>query len=142
MLATLLLIAPTSTPSAPQGFHVGRQPPTGSPDTMSQPPTRTSSSSDFERIFNAALESYKVQTKKDLMKHDLLKQMENCDSPAAILAVLQAEAEKFDPSWTGNDDRLRRQFIPTANVLYAFSGTLCASAGLVNINSSINNITL
>lgn len=116
------------------------QPPTDTPDTMSQTPATTPSSSNIEGIFNAALESYKKKTKKDLTKHDLFKELENCDSPAAILAVFQAE--KFDPSRTGSGDRLRRWFIPTAKVLYAFSGTLGAGVGLVNINLSIRTITL
>ena len=118
------------------------QPLTGTPGTMSQSPLEspetTSLSSNIGGIFNAALNSYKKKTKKDLTKHDLFKQLENCDSPAAILAVFQAE--QLDR--TDSDDRLRRWFIPTANVLYAFSGTLGAGVGLVNINSSVSNITI
>ena len=119
------------------------QPLTGTPDTISQsplePPETKSLSSNIGAIFNAALKSYKKKTKKNLTKHDLFKKLENCDSPAAILAVFQAE--QLDPSRTGSDDGLRRWFIPTANVLYAFSGTLGAGVGLVNINSSISNTT-
>ncbi|KAF8263258.1 hypothetical protein EI94DRAFT_607040 [Lactarius quietus] len=96
---------------------------------MSQTPATTSSSSNIEGIFNTALQSYKKKTKKDLTKHDLFKKLESCDSPAAIMAVFQAE--QFDPAQTGVDDRLRRWFIPTANVLIAFSGTLGAGVGLV-----------
>ena len=115
------------------------QPPTGTPDAMSQTPA-TTSSSNIEGIFNTALKSYKKKTKKDLTKHDLFKQLEICDSPAAVLVVFQAE--QLDSSRTGSDDRLRRWFIPTANVLYAFSGTLGAGVSLVNINSSVSNITI
>ena len=120
------------------------QPLTGTPDTMSQSPLEspetTSLSSNIGGIFNAALNSYKKKTKKDLTKHDLFKQLEICDSPAAVLAVFQAE--QLDSSRPGSDIRLRRWFIPTANVLYAFSGTLGAGVGLVNINTSISNTTL
>ena len=107
---------------------------------MSQTSATTTSSSNIEGIFKAALESYKKKTKQDLTKHDLFKQLENCDSPAAILAVFQAE--KFDPAKTSGDDRLKRWFIPTANVLYAFSETLGAGISIVNTNSSIGDITL
>ena len=115
---------------------------TGTPDTMShlESPETISLPSNIEGILNAALTLYKKKTKKDLTKHDLFKQLQNCDSPAAILAVFQAE--QLDSSRTGSDDRFRRWFIPTANVLYAFSGTLGAGVGLVSINSSINNITI
>jgi hypothetical protein len=68
---------------------------------MSQSPATTPTSSNIEGIFNAALNSYKKKTKKDLTKHDIFKQLENCGSPAAILAVFQAE--QFNPSRTGSD---------------------------------------
>lgn len=106
---------------------------------MSQTPATTPPSSNIEGIFNTALESYKQKTKKDLTEHDLFKQLENCDSPAAILAVFQAE--QFDPSRNGDDDGLKKWLIPTANVLYAFSGTLSGGIGVVNINSSISDMT-
>jgi hypothetical protein len=97
--------------------------------------TSSGSSSNIESIFLAALKSYKKKTKKDLKKHDLFRQLETCDSPAAILAVFQAE--QFDPSRTGNNDRLNKWFIPTMNVLCAFSDTLGEGISLVNIDRSI-----
>ncbi|KAH9036079.1 hypothetical protein EDB84DRAFT_1437750 [Lactarius hengduanensis] len=100
---------------------------------MTQPPTTVSmlqapvttlseSSSNIESIFDAALKSYKEKTKNDLKKHDLFKQLEACDSPAAILAVFQAA--RFDFSPTASDDRLKKWLVPTINVLNAFSGAL------------------
>jgi hypothetical protein len=102
---------------------------------MSQTPAASSSgtSSNIERIFLAALKSYKKKTKKDLKNHDLFKQLEICDSPAAILAVFQAD--QFDPSRTGNNDRLNKWLIPTINVLSAFSNTLGEGISLVNIDA-------
>ncbi|KAN0136461.1 hypothetical protein V8E53_005829 [Lactarius tabidus] len=79
----------------------------------------TTSSSDIEHIFDTALMSYKKKTKKDLKSHDLFKQLENCDSPDAILAKFQTD--QFD---TGNDDRLKTWLVPTLHVLCAFSDTL------------------
>lgn len=104
---------------------------------MPQTPATTpsESSSNIEGIFDTALKSYKEKTKKDLKNHDLFKQLETCDSPAAILAVLQAS--QFDPSRTGGDDRLKKWLVPTINVLYAFSATLGEGVGLVNIDSSV-----
>ncbi|KAH9014034.1 hypothetical protein EDB84DRAFT_1638541 [Lactarius hengduanensis] len=107
---------------------------------MTQPPTTVSmlqapattlseSSSNIEGIFDAALKSYKKKTKNDLKKHDLFKQLEACDSPAAILAVFQAA--RFDFSPTASDDRLKKWLVPTINVLYAFSGTLGEGVALV-----------
>jgi hypothetical protein len=140
MLAILLLIAPASTSSSPQSFHVERQPLISSPNTMSRTSATTSLSSNIEGIFNAALKSYKKKTKKDLTKHDLFKQLENCDSPAAILAVFQDK--QFGPSRLGSDDLLDTWSLPAAKVLYTFSEALGTGVGLVNINSSISDIAL
>ena len=98
---------------------------------MSQNPAAMPSSSNIERIFDTALKSYKKKTKQDLKKHDLFQQLEKCDSPSAILAAFQAD--QFGPSRTGAEDRFKKWFIPTVNVLYAFSATLGEGVGLVNI---------
>ena len=111
---------------------------------MSQPSTSTSlpqtpstkSSSDIERIFDAALKSYKKKTKKDLKSHDLFKQFDECDSPAEILAKFQA-THFDDQSRTGSDDRLKRWLVPTLNVLCAFSDTLGEGVSLVIMDSSL-----
>ena len=111
---------------------------------MSQPSASASvprapastSSSDIERIFDAALKSYKKKTKKDLKSHDLFKQFDECDSPAEILAKFQA-THFDDPSRTGSDDRLKRWLIPTLNVLCAFSDTLGEGVSLVIIDTSL-----
>ncbi|KAH9069562.1 hypothetical protein EDB83DRAFT_2314276 [Lactarius deliciosus] len=99
------------------------------------PATTPSESSSIESIFDAALKSYKKKTKNDLKNHDLFKQLEACDSPAAILAVFQAA--RFDFSPTASDDRLNKWLVPTINVLYAFSGALGEGVALVNIHSSV-----
>ncbi|KAH9167687.1 hypothetical protein EDB89DRAFT_1909854 [Lactarius sanguifluus] len=103
-------LAPISVPQAPASAPSG-------------------SSSNIERIFDAALKSYKKKTKNNLKDHDLFKQLETCDSPAAILDLFQAA--QFDPSRTAGDDRLKKWLVPTINVLYAFSGTLSEGVALV-----------
>jgi hypothetical protein len=104
--------------------------------TMSQTPATSSSrtNSNIERIFLAALKSYKKKTNKDLKNHDLFKQLETCDSPAAILAVFQAD--QIDSSQTGTSEGLNKWLIPTLNVLSAFSDTLSEGISLVNIDAS------
>ncbi|KAI9436422.1 hypothetical protein H4582DRAFT_2058681 [Lactarius indigo] len=96
--------------------------------SMSQTPA-TTHSSNIEGIFDAALKSYKKKTKKDIKKHDLFKQLEQCNSPAAVLAAFQVD--QFDPSRTGSSDRLKKWLLPAINVLYAFSATLSEGVGLV-----------
>ncbi|KAH8992275.1 hypothetical protein EDB86DRAFT_1496745 [Lactarius hatsudake] len=98
---------------------------------MSTPPTLASGShSKFQTIFHASLRAYQKQTKKDLLSHPLAAQLDSCDSPAAILAVLQDQVQEFEQSQSV-DDRLTKWLDPTINVLYAFSATLGEGVGLV-----------
>ena len=118
------------------------RPPTPKPIPPSIPQIPASapsgSSSNIEAIFEAALKSYKKKTKKDLKKHDLFKQLESCNSPAAILAVFQAA--QFDQSRMARDDSLKKWLVPTIHVLCAFSETLGEGISLVNIDSSAASV--
>jgi hypothetical protein len=99
---------------------------------MSAAASAFTSQSNFVSIFNAALETYKRKTKKDLASHPLLPTLQSCDSPAAILAVLREHIPVFSQS-QNDDDRLTKWVAPTVNVLYAFSATIGGGVGLVNI---------
>ncbi|KAH9016025.1 hypothetical protein EDB85DRAFT_2280101 [Lactarius pseudohatsudake] len=57
-------------------------------------------------------------------------QLQTCNSPADILAVLRTQVQQFEQSTSG-DDKLTKWLIPTVNVLYAFSGALGEGVGLV-----------
>ncbi|KAH9022696.1 hypothetical protein EDB85DRAFT_1895136 [Lactarius pseudohatsudake] len=94
---------------------------------MSQTP---SSSSNLQAIFNASIQEYQKKTKKDLLLHPLMGQLQTCNSPADILAVLRTQVQQFEQS-TSSDNKLTKWLIPTVNVLYAFSGALGGGVGLV-----------
>ena len=94
----------------------------------------SSSSSNFQCIFNASLQAYDNKTKNKLLDHPLAAQLQSCDSPDAILTVLQDLVQKFDKRRT-SDERLKNWLDPTVNVLYAFSATLGDGVGLVSPNS-------
>ncbi|KAI9429380.1 hypothetical protein H4582DRAFT_2134681 [Lactarius indigo] len=98
---------------------------------MSQAPSTVTatSSTNFETIFGAALEAYNNQTKNDIASHPLAVQLQSCDSPSAILAILRAQVQAFDQSQSG-DEKLTKWLDPTVNVLYAFSATLGEGVGL------------
>ncbi|KAN0105540.1 hypothetical protein V8E52_010945, partial [Russula decolorans] len=96
---------------------------------MSTAPSTSTSHSKFVPIFNAALDSYKRKTKKDLAKHPLLSSLQSCDSPDAVLAVLRDQIPAFNQS-QNRDDGLTKWVIPTVNVLYTFSGTIGQGVGL------------
>ncbi|KAH9020797.1 hypothetical protein EDB85DRAFT_2002880, partial [Lactarius pseudohatsudake] len=83
----------------------------------------SSPTSNFQSILDKALIEYKTKTRKDLITHPLADQIKSCDSPGAILAVLQEKANKLKRSQNG-DERLTKWLTPTVNILTAFSSTL------------------
>ena len=91
------------------------------------------SQSIFRRL-DAALKSYKKQTKRNLIAHPLVSRLLECDSPEDILAVLQNQAAKFGSSWGGNE-KLRSWLSPVVNVLYPFSTILGEGVSPVSITS-------
>ena len=99
--------------------------------TMSQAPSTSTSTSNFDTIFAAALKDYKKQTKKDIASHPLAAALESCHSSDGILTVLQTQIQTFDQSQSA-DGRWTRFLDPTVNVLYAFSGFLSNVTGPVN----------
>ena len=92
-----------------------------------------SSSSNFQSVFDAALEEYEKKTKTKLLDHPLAAQLQSCDSPTDILSVLQDLIQKFDRR-RSSDERLSSWLGPTVNVLYAFSSTIGQGIGIVSLN--------
>jgi hypothetical protein len=92
-------------------------------------PTATSSS-DFQLIINNAMDTYKKRTKQDLLAHPFAARLRTCDSPAAVLAILQEQVQGLDQTQCG-DERWSKWLDPTVNVLFAFSQTLATGVGLV-----------
>ena len=91
--------------------------------TMSQIPPTTTSSTNFENIFTAALESYNKKTKKDIASHPLATQLQSCNSSSAILAVLRAQVQANDQAESA-DEKWTKWLDPTVNVVSAFSPVL------------------
>jgi len=104
---------------------------------MSQTPTATTSTSNYQVIFDSALEAYKKKTKKDLRSHPLLPKLQTCNSPDAVLAVLREQIPVFDQSHgtSSTSDRLTKWLNPTVNVLYAFSEAIGAGISLVSMRA-------
>jgi hypothetical protein len=97
-------------------------------------PMASSSSANFQSIFNASLQAYDNKTKNKLLDHPLATQLQSCDSPNAVLTVLQDLVQQFDQNRT-SDERLKSWLDPTVNVLCAFSDTLGEGVGLVSLSS-------
>ena len=94
--------------------------------------TATSPSSNFQLIFSTALKAYEKQTKRDLLAHPLASQLQTCDSPGSILAVLQGQVDDLDQARRGGE-RLTKWLSPTVNVLLAFSATFGEGVSLVRL---------
>ena len=101
---------------------------------MSQTPSMVAASSHFQAIFQAALKSYRKQTKEDLLTHPLASQLQSCESTASVLAILQDQVREFEKNSEG-DERLTKWLGPTVNVLTAFSAALSGGIGLVSLRS-------
>ena len=93
-----------------------------------------SSTSNFQLIFNNALKTYEKRTKKDLLAHPLATELQNCDSPTKILAVLHRQVQALNQSLS-SDDRWTKWLDPTVNVLYMLSETLGEGISLVSLET-------
>ena len=95
--------------------------------TMSSPST---SRSNFNSIFNTALQGYKKKTGKDINSHPLATELQSCHSPDTVLAVLRRQIPLLDQSQSG-EEGFAKSLTPIINVLYAFNATLGDGVGLV-----------
>ncbi|KAH9030417.1 hypothetical protein EDB85DRAFT_1433476 [Lactarius pseudohatsudake] len=95
-----------------------------------QPEASSSSSPNFQPIFEKALQEYKRKTGKDLTTHSLAAEIKACDSPEAILTVLEGKVNELNQS-RSSDERLTKWLNPTVNILNALSATLGEGFGSV-----------
>jgi hypothetical protein len=102
---------------------------------MSNVPSSSTSRSNLDAVFNAALRTYKKKTGKDITSHPLATELQSCDSSDAILAVLRRQIPITDQSKNSNE-AFEKCLIPTVNVLCTLSDTLGGVAGLVIITTS------
>jgi hypothetical protein len=86
-------------------------------------------------VLDVALEAYEKKTKTKLLTHPLAAQLQSCDTPTAILSVLQDIIRQFDHRCS-SDERLSSWLSPTVNVLYTFSSALGQSVSLFRVPSS------
>ncbi|KAI0267983.1 hypothetical protein BGY98DRAFT_374158 [Russula aff. rugulosa BPL654] len=97
---------------------------------MSDTRTTSTSSFNFQLIFNNALKAYERRTKNDLLAHPLAAQLQDCDSHSSILIVLQQQVQELNRSQT-SDERLTKWLDPTVKVLSTLSETLGEGVSLV-----------
>ena len=99
---------------------------------MSQASSSVASRSNYQAIFDNALEAFKRKTGKDLTLDPLLHSLQNCNSPEAVLTLLRAQIiEPGRPQSSRN--KLTTWLDPTVNVLNAFSATIGEFVGQVSL---------
>ena len=89
------------------------------------------SSTTFQSIFDAAVDSYFKQTGIDLTKHPSAGKLQNCRSSDDVLQILSERESAFNDyrdKYRNLIDRLR----PVVQVTHAFSAVLGQAAGLVS----------
>jgi hypothetical protein len=97
---------------------------------MSHAHPMPSSSTNFQLILNNALKTYQKHTKCNLLAHPLAAQLQGCDSPSAILAIIHQQVQGLHQSQRA-DERFTKWLSPTINVINAFSATLGGGVCLV-----------
>jgi len=102
---------------------------------MSSTPSPSTSRSNLDSIFNAALQAYKKKTGKDITSHPLASELQSCNSPDTVLAVLRTKIPSLGQSQSG-EERFAKCLTPIINVLYAFTATLGDGVGLVIVTMS------
>ena len=89
------------------------------------------SSSNFQSILGAALDSYAKQTGIDLTKHPSANKLQNCRSPDDVLQLLSERESPFKDyrdQYRNLIDRVR----PVVQVVHSLSAVLGEIAGLVS----------
>jgi hypothetical protein len=93
-------------------------------------------SSDVQSVLTTALEAYEETTKINLLTHPLAAQIQSCDSPTAILSVIQDLIQQFDQDHTSNQGLTNwpPDLNSTAKVLYGLLATIGQGVDLVGLN--------
>ena len=97
-------------------------------------------SSNFKVIFDVALANYREHTGVDLSQYPLAEKLQNCQSPDAILEILQEKAKEFEEFRNGNH-KLINCLRPVVQVLHVFSGVLDNHVARFHLSKSDHFLT-
>ena len=93
----------------------------------------------YQLIFDSALQNYKEKTGEDLPSTPLFRTLETYRSSEDVIATLRQEVPAFDKSWRRNDG-LTRWLDPTVRVVNAFSATIGSAVALVSLTEHTPNL--
>jgi len=103
---------------------------------MSQATPLAVSLSNYQFIFDNALDSYKKRTGKDLTSDPLLLSLETCHSPDDVVATILRGLIPGSDQSRNVGDGLTKWLKPTVNVLYTLSATIGGSM-VKSVNSRL-----
>jgi hypothetical protein len=93
-------------------------------------------SPELKSLFEAALNEFEKRAGANLVQHQIVDKLVNCDSADSVVDVLQEQARAFR-NFRGDDGKLMRWLKRTVSVLYTLSasGLLGEGIGLVCLYS-------
>jgi hypothetical protein len=93
---------------------------------------------DVEALFNVAMADYARQTGQGLLNHPLTVMLDGCQTPEAMLAIFEKQAQAFDQFRNG-DPKLIKWLRPVVDGLYALavSAAICTDASLVSPSDTV-----
>ena len=98
----------------------------------------STSTSNFQSIFDAALSDYSKQTGIDLATHTLAQDLQNFHSPDVFLDLLQDRAKQFQAYRDGNR-KLINCLKPVVQVLHTLSGILAEATASVGLPGHLSD---
>ena len=100
-------------------------------------PINPSPGPQLNSLFEAALDEFEKRAGTNLLQHQIIDKLVNCQSADAIIDVLQEEAQAFR-NFRGDDGKLMTWLKRTVNVLYILSTSsiLGEGIGLVRLHTS------
>ena len=94
-------------------------------------------SPELKPLFEAALEEFEKRAGTNLLQHQIIDKLVNCQSADSVIDVLQQEAQAFH-NFRGDDGKLMTWLKRTVNVLYTLSTSNVLNEGisLVRLHTS------
>ena len=89
-------------------------------------------SPELRSLFEAALNEFENRTGTNLVQHQIIDKLVNCQSADSVIDVLQEQAQAFH-NFRGDDGRVMAWLKQTVHVLHSLStsGVLSEGVGLV-----------
>ena len=86
-------------------------------------------SPELKSLFEAALNEFEKRAGSNLVQHQIIHKLVNCESADSVVDVLQEQAQAFR-TFRGDDGKLMTWLKRTVNVLYTLSNSVVLGEGV------------